>query len=82
MNSTVLRSSSLPRILSDKREVRPLRRKVLGRIGAGLILGMAINWLYGSVKTARLNEATCVFAPPDQAIYEWTGFHRVAPSNH
>jgi len=74
MNSIVLpHPIALPR--------RPSFQKSLVSCGVGLALSAAFYWGI-LIKTVPSNEPSILLTPPNQAIYEWEGFHRVAPTAH
>ena len=74
MNSVVLpHPIELPKRLSF--------RKSLISCGIGLALSAAFYWGI-LIKTVPSNEPSILLTPPNQAIYEWEGFHRVAPTPH
>jgi len=87
MNSVVLPPPSFSGISSVKEHHpsafshKPLLRKSLIFCGIGLALSAAFYWGV-LIKTAPSNEPSLFLAPPNQAIYEWTGFHRIAPTPH
>ena len=85
MPSTVLATISLPGIRSDEERralalpKRRILRKRLVSCGLGLALSVAFYWgLF--IKAAPSDELSTPPAPPNQAIYEWKGFCRVAPT--
>jgi len=87
MNSVVLPRNSFAGIQSAQEPhalVLPKRRilrKSLVACGVGLALSVAFFWgLF--IKAVPAMEPFTLATPPNQAVYEWQGFHRVAPTIH
>jgi hypothetical protein len=60
---------------------RPIVRKGIVSCGLGLALSVAFYWgLF--IKSIPSMAASTLPAAPNQAVYEWQGFHRVAPTTH
>jgi hypothetical protein len=74
-----MNSIALPRpIVLPK---RPSLRRNLVSCGVGLALSVAFYWgLF--IREVPLKGPPTFPAPPNQALYEWQGFYRVAPAAH
>ncbi len=87
MNSVVLPQSHLPGVRFAKpRHSLPIPRNASSRKsfisgGVGLVLSMAFCWALLNKGLFSMESPRIQF-PPDQAIYQWDGFYRVALDAH